>query len=389
MAVKETYAASELAEALQISRQAVWQRARNENWPHAQRPERQGGNLYHYKDLPADVKAAIARHIADKIPKKILAGAVIPDWSHRIGLARYQIVNNWKSHCRKQKEKGVTAVEATASFLTAYNTGLIAKDAFDIVGEVKKSSLYRWDALLRENGDDYYAICDYRGKWSQGKKKSEILSPEAAEAFLACWLDPRQPSVSLAARGMEAALVKRGLPVPSMSSVYRYSRQFDSYHHDIVVLKREGEKALKDKVLPYIKRASHILQVGDCLFADGHTLNFECLHPETGKPFRPTLLLWYDWASQMPVGWEIMPTENTIAVSSSLFMGIGTLGKYPGVAYLDNGKAFKNKYFRETQPDFQLLAGLYARLGIALQFAIPYNARAKVVERFFRTCVFP
>ncbi len=314
-----------------------------------------------------------------------MAGVVIPDWSHRIGLGRYQIVKSWKTHCKKQKAKKVSTTEATEAFLTAYNAGLIAEEAFAAIGQIKKSTLYRWDSLLRANGDDYYALCDFRGKWSRGEKKSEILPPEAAEAFLACWLDPRQPSVTLAARGMEAALLKKGLPVPSLTSVYRFVKRYESRHHDIVVLKREGEKALKDKVMPSIKRATGILKVGDCLFADGHTLDFECLHPETGRPFRPTLLLWFDWASGMPVGWEIMPTENTIAVSSSLRMAIVHLGKKPNVAYLDNGKAFKNKYFRETQPDFEMLSGLYSRLGIAFQFAMPYNARAKVVERFFRT----
>lgn len=378
--IKEAHTSESLARALSVSRQAIWQRARNEKWSCTQRSERLGGNLYPYASLPDDVKAAIVKHEANKVPQKILAGAVIPDWSHRIGLARYQIITVWRSYCRNSKGKKTAATEA---FLQAYNSGKLAKEAFEVLGITKKSSLYNWEKTLRENGDDYYAICDRRGKWDREEKRSEILPPEAAEAFLACWLNPRRPSVTLAARGMEAALIKQGLPVPSLSSVYRYSERYESNHKDIVVLKREGEKALKDDVMPWIKRASGILEVGDCLFADGHTLNFECLHPETGRPFRPTLLLWYDWASRMPVGWEIMVVENTTAVSSGLLMGIKNLGKMPRVVYLDNGKAFKNKYFRGTNPDFEMLSGLYARLGIAIQFAMPYNARAKVVERVF------
>ena len=153
--IKDCYTTSELVKILRISRQALEKRSAKEDWQTVPRQGRGGGYAYLYPTLPADVKAIIAKHEADKAPKKIIDGAVIPEWSHRIGLARYQIVNNWKSHCRKQKTKGVTAVEATASYLAAYNAGLTAKDAFEIVGEVKKSSLYRWDALLRENGDDY------------------------------------------------------------------------------------------------------------------------------------------------------------------------------------------------------------------------------------------
>jgi putative transposase len=57
----------------------------------------------------------------------------------------------------------------------------------------------------------------------------------------------------------------------------------------------------------------------------------------------------------------------------------------PKTVYLDNGKAFKAKYFTKTDPDLSLLSGLYARLGIATQFATPYRGQVKLVERFFGT----
>ena len=381
--VKETYVASELSEALQISRQAIWQRAKVENWPCKRRPERQGGNLYPYAALPEDIKAAIARHEAEKAPKHIQGSAVIPDWSHRLGLARFQVVAAWRKYCQTKKAK---KTEATDAFLIAYNNGQAVTDAFETIGEVQKSSLYRWDKILRENGDDYYTICDQRGKWTKGGKKGlGQLSQEAQEAFLSIWLTPNQPSVTLAHTGMEIALEKIGQEIPSLSTTYRFAERFKEAHYDLVVLKREGEKALNDKVSGWIPRNPDLLKVGDCLFADGHTLNFECLHPETGKPFRPTLIVWFDWRSAMPVGWEVMPTENIISISSALFMAINNLGKYPKVPYLDNGRAFKGKYFTETNPDFEVLNGLYGRLGMALQLAKPYHGQSKVVERFFRT----
>ena len=78
---------------------------------------------------------------------------------------------------------------------------------------------------------------------------------------------------------------------------------------------REGEKALDDLVGPYITRDSSMLNVGDVLVADGHRLNFDCIHPFTGRPARMTLILWLDWASRMPAGWEIMPEEDTVAIN--------------------------------------------------------------------------
>ena len=384
--LKDTYITSELVEVLQISRQAVWQRARNENWSCMQRPERQGGNLYYYKDFPADVKAAIVQHIAAKQPKKSPGDMAIPEWSRRIGLARYQVTAAWRTYCRRKPGCKSDKTRLTAAFLLAYNSGQLAADAFNIIGAIQKSSLYRWDGILKETGDDYHALCDRRGKWDKGGPKGlGQLTPEAERLFLSMWLTPNRPSIQLAHTGMEH-LLRRDFnqEPPSLTTVYRFARRYDETCHNVVVLMREGEKALNDTVMPYIRRDRTILKVGDCLFADGHTLNFECIHPETGKPFRPTLVVWFDWKSGMPVGWEFMPTENVISVASSLMMAIRNLGMIPKVVYLDNGKAFKAKYFTKTDPDLNMLSGLYARLGIATQFATPYRGQVKPIERFFR-----
>jgi putative transposase len=112
-------------------------------------------------------------------------------------------------------------------------------------------------------------------------------------------------------------------------------------------------------------------------------LNFKIIHPQTGKPTRLKLIMFFDWASRMPVGWQVMPTENTAVISAALRNAIIKLGRVPDVVYLDNGKAFKSRFFTETDPDLTELTGLYARLGIGVMFATPYNARAKVIERFF------
>ena len=96
------------------------------------------------------------------------------------------------------------------------------------------------------------------------------------------------------------------------------------------------------------------------------------------------LIVWQDWRSRLPIGWEILPDENTVAISSALRMAIMTLGKMPKVVYIDNGKSFRSKYFTEDA-DLGEFAGLYARLGIAAQYSKPYEARTKVIERFFGT----
>lgn len=78
-----------------------------------------------------------------------------------------------------------------------------------------------------------------------------------------------------------------------------------------------------------------------------------------------------------------MMTENTQCIASALRNSILNLGLIPKVVYQDNGKAFKAKYFQHTDFDEAGFNGVYSNLGIKSVFAKPYNARAKVIERFF------
>ena len=60
----------------------------------------------------------------------------------------------------------------------------------------------------------------------------------------------------------------------------------------------------------------------------------------------------------------------------------------PKYVYLDNGKAFRAKLFHERWEEHDLnqeLGGIFPRLNIGVRFAESYNAKAKIIERFFKT----
>ena len=122
------------------------------------------------------------------------------------------------------------------------------------------------------------------------------------------------------------------------------------------------------------------------VIADGHVLNFETLDPDTGKGKRMTLLLFYDGASGHPLGWEVMASENTACISAAFRRTCLLLGKFPKVIYLDNGKAFRSKFFKGTA-DFRQagFCGLYRDLGCEVIHAWPYHGQSKPIERFFGT----
>ena len=147
---------------------------------------------------------------------------------------------------------------------------------------------------------------------------------------------------------------------------------------------REGQKALKDKVEPYIVRNASLLKPGQVLIADGHTLNFQVINPFTGKPCRATLLGFLDWKSGGLVGYDIMLEECTQNIASALRNAILNMDHIPEFVYQDNGRAFKSKFFNGDKKFEELgFTGVYEKLGIKPVYATPYNARAKVIERFF------
>lgn len=382
MAVKDAYSTKELVIMLCMAKSNVLARAAREGWQSRPRPGRGGGKEWLVASMPEATRLQLAKAVAESsVPAPITStDIVIPDWSHAIGLARFRLVMEWRERCAKSKQ---TKRMASAMFELAYRTGQLLPNIHEQLGDVSIKTLYRWDAILRDHNDDYQALCDRRGAWTSGGQKGlGQVGREAESIFLKAYLNDRQPSMRLAWLATCAVLEKQGLSTPSYSSVARMFKRFDAENHDVVVLMREGAKALEDKVGKFLNRDDGLLKVGDVLVADGHKLNFLIINPETGKPARYTLVGWQDWASRMFLGFELMPSENTQAIASSFYRAIMQLGKKPGCVLLDNGKAFKNKFF-EGQADIEELDGLYLRLGINVMHSQPYVGRTKIIERWW------
>jgi putative transposase len=246
------------------------------------------------------------------------------------------------------------------------------------LGPVSPRTLYRWTKDFDEGGIDGL-VPRYGGI---GNTK---VTDHEKNFLLTLLLHPHRLKVSYAIALTKEWLKGKGIESPSSpATLRRFADQFKKEHYDLWVLRREGEKALNDKVLPYAERDWRVLDVGDGLVADGHRLNFQVINPNTGKPCRPALILFWDWRSSYPLGWEIMLEENIQCVASALRNAILALGKIPKWVYLDNGKAFKAKIFTEDL-DFEdgELPGMFSRLNINYHFAQPYNAQAKPIERIF------
>src|SRR5574344_1069769 len=307
----------------------------------------------------------------------LIKGYSIPTHAKQIALARFDLVNLWIDYKKISKNR----TEAGKEFLELYNQGKMYPVLFNILGSVAIGAIYRWSKILKKS-DDYTVLIP---NYDYGQKESHPkLTHEEELIFKSFLLSPNKTNIGKATKLTKFILNKKGLYSPTSERNFRrYADNFKQKHYDEWILAREGQKALRDKVQPYITRDISKLEVGDVLVADGHRLAVQCLNPFTGKPCRATLIGYLDWKSTALVGYEIMLEENTQAITSALRNAIINLGKIPKICYQDNGKAFRAKFFTGDLQECGI-NGLFSKLGITPVFAQPYNARAKVIERFFR-----
>lgn len=283
----------------------------------------------------------------------------------------------------KFRNKYSTKKQADSDFLDLYNSGLYLPKAYKFIGSISLGTLHRW---LRKYEKHESAEClQSNYKYSKQGEYNSILNDEMKQILLTLLLHPSRYNYGKAIKLTKEILKKRGYEqLPCDLSFKRYAENFRKNNYAEWVLRREGMKAYHDKVEPYIERDISKIEVGDVIVADGHVLNFQVINPFTGRPTRATLVGFLDWKSTALVGYEIMMTESTQCIASALRNAIINLGLIPKVVYQDNGKAFKSRFFQNVDFEEDLFNGVYANLNIHSVFAKPYNARAKVIERFFR-----
>lgn len=314
----------------------------------------------------------------ETMENQIETSKFIPEKAKQIALARLDLVHKWLEFRRKSDIK----IQADYDFVKLHNT----TDSYlrQVLGKVSRGSLHRWNAMLDGAKDYEKLLPQYR--YSKIDEFRTTLTNEEIKIFMSLLLHPNRFSIGKATALTKYKLKEQGQDfIPADVTFRRYAKWFKANNYDKWVLARDGEKALSDKVEPYIKRDASLLEVGDILVADGHKLAFQVINPFTGKPCRATLVGFLDWKSTALAGYEIMLEENTQCIASALRNAIINLDMVPKIIYQDNGRAFRAKYFTNDKGFNELgFQGLYSKLGIETVFARPYNARAKVIERFFK-----
>ncbi|BAH74940.1 Mu transposase C-terminal domain-containing protein [Solidesulfovibrio magneticus] len=373
--MRENYTAKDIAKAFDVSRQAIEARAKKDGWAFQEESCRGGRRrLYLAASLPEDVRTALIAHEGVHLPADS-SETPLTEAQRRKALAKADLVRLYIDALAKASNKG----RAREEFIAAYTAG-VWPAIREVLGDVSWKSVERWKLAMRRTGS-VLKLADTRG----GVRVEPVVTERHAQILLALARHPNKPRLAEVCRMAREAFKAAGLPDCADITLYRYLKKWMTLNYGEWVYARQGKKAWNDLCCPFIERDYSRIGVGDILVADGHALNFEILDPETGKGARMELVLWFDMASSYPLGWEILPTENTQAIASALRRACLRLGKFPKVAYLDNGKAFRSKFFNGVDLSQSGLGGVFQELGVAPLFAWPYHGQSKTIERFFRT----
>jgi len=266
-----------------------------------------------------------------------------------------------------------------------YNRQALIPDLYKAVGGRSERSLRGWLERYLENNHDMYSLLHKGKNQSRGRKVTFIEQ----NYLLNLLLNPNNIKISTAVGSLKDAARRELLESPSSEpTLRRWCKDWEANNQPIWVQARKGSKAVAETIVKTIIRDASLLNVGDVWVADGHNLAFDIMNPKTGKAQRMTMIMVFDWASRYPVGATLAFTEDSHHIQVAFRNGFLNWGALPEKVYLDNGKAFKSKLFHESWEDHDLeheLCGIFPRLGIKAVFAKSYNAKAKVIERFFRT----
>ena len=308
----------------------------------------------------------------------------VPDSYKRIGQLRARL-------CKYAIELSskMTKVEAYKRTLELYSFGDIVRELHDHKSDdvISVRTLQRWVGKYKKGGYDYLELVP-----GYAVGPGSIMITEGEENYLLrFYLRQSKISVGSIITNLKTEAMLGNLLSPSSpSTLRRWLLRYERNNKHVVELLRFGEKHLRDNLIKYIERDSSILKPGDVFIADGNTLNFRIVDPLTGKPKRMVFIPVMDWASRMIVGGSIATTEDTQNIANAYRNAFINYGGIPRVIYIDNGRAFKSCYFTGKKgsnlPDLEdKLGGLFQRLGIQEVFARAYNARSKIIERWFKT----
>lgn len=293
----------------------------------------------------------------------------LPDWAREAALERNAILTAWYEYA---VEKGQSPAACVDAFITETQDGTVTR-----------STLYRWRKALTAKGMSGLAPA-----WKNTRKPvaDDIFSPPAKDFARDVYLHQGRVGMRIAWFKTKQAARRCGWQVPSYATFRRFIEMIPK---STKILAREGKKAYEDRALPSILRNPAGLEPMEIVESDHHQVDVAVQLPD-GRVVFPWVTAWMDVRTRKILSWSVVTRPNSDSINISLRELILRYG-VPGCVHLDNGKDYRAKLFTggieriSYRLDMNETEGIYKALGIKVSWAIPYNAKSKIIERFFKT----
>jgi len=363
----------ELAHFLNIEKRSVRRICEKKNYKTRKVKSRSGSDGWEIavSSLPPEILKKIEEERKRKVLESREEFRGLTANQKSVALERQEILNNWSQFAH---ERGVKLWACAQEFLSELeNSGK----------KVCRATLFNWLKAYKKGGIVELAP----GKRAKSGVSDNTFSPEALQFLNDTWLTQNQLSIRECYNKLVKMARLKGWKVGSYSSAKRYC---NSIPPDVRVMRRNGPKKFSDTVVPYIPRNPESLEPMQLIECDHHQLDVACRYHD-GRIIFPWLTLWIDVRSWKPLGWCLCerPNSDSIAVA---FYKQGLSHGLPKEVYLDNGKDFRSKLFvgrkKKKEEDCRydlkpIIKGVFDLLKLKVHFALPYNAKAKLIENLF------
>ncbi len=309
------------------------------------------------------------------------------------------VFNTDYTSTKAQKEKAdlkKLAVKEYKKFLKESKKGGMKKttDIMDIFVKhwnrehdfhISCKNLYDWMQKLKKGK----SLVDGRGGYNRGQSK---IPDKYKEEFNSLYLQQSKPSLQSCYDEIRIKATVNGDSLPGIRAFRNHVNNLDTA---LVKRLREGKKAFDDTCLPYIERNYSLLSPNDYWVSDHHLWDVFVRIPDGKggwKLERPWGSYWMDMRTRKMMSSIIrVESPNSDVVLCSFGLGVKQFGIPKGVR-LDNGKDYKARdmfypeghYLKDEDTD-RIYRSLASNMQIDVTYAIPYNAKAKPIERVFNT----
>ena len=263
----------------------------------------------------------------------------------------------------KEFKDEYSGLDKMQAYLAKYNTEHPDKP-------ITRRQLNHWENLYDREGTA--GLLDRRGGYNRGRTD---IPPQAWDLFRKYWLTEGRPTVESC---VDIVADELGMNLPTAATFRRQIKK------QIPLLARDyyrlGKKYHDDHHAPYNPRDYSVCHSNDWWIADHHVFDVAVLTPER-KVVRPWLSAWEDLSSRMVVGYALNYIDPNSDIVLDSFARACYAHGIPNNIKIDNGKDFKAHDLFCTEFSMAICNEMH----INVSCAIPFNAKAKPIERLFGT----